>query len=112
MTELEDKIEELRQYWRRKYGKNIVNKLEVFVHYCKGEPRCSCCGERTLEFLTLDHFNDNGKEHRIKLEASNLYTWAIKNNFPEDIVSVVCCNCHYARHWYGQCPHKSKNRKV
>lgn len=36
-------------------------KQKVFDHY--GE-RCACCGETERLFLTLDHVNNDGAEHR------------------------------------------------
>lgn len=72
--------------------------------------QCTCCGEKNLGLLTLDHVNDNGAEHRKSLgfaKASvRIYAWAEANGFP-DLLQVQCWNCNSGRyHNKGTCPHK------
>ena len=44
--------------------RNMQIKIEVMNHY--GGGKCACCGEDRIEFLTLDHENGDGAEHRKK----------------------------------------------
>lgn len=86
-----------------KYQKTL--KAKVLSHY--GE-RCSCpkCPERTPgnHFLTIDHENSDGKEHR-KTFTKNFYKWLIDEGFPKGF-RTLCFNCNIARHWNGGvCPH-------
>lgn len=85
----------LRWYWR----------YEVLSHYSNGTPKCACCGETKLEFLSLDHINGGGKKH-IQSIGYNLSAWLRKNNYPEGY-RVLCHNCNFALGHYSYCPHTS-----
>jgi len=87
-------------------------RLKVLIHYSGTPPHCQCpkCNEREIKFLTIDHINNNGAEHRKTLNlksrsSGDIYHWLIKNNFPEGF-QVLCynCNCGKARN-NGVCPH-------
>lgn len=67
--------------------------------------KCVCCGESDWHFLTLDHINNDGAEHRKKIGQSRLYIWAEQNNYPSTL-QVLCFNCNMAKGLYGICPHK------
>ena len=77
---------------------------------------CSCCGETELVFLTIDHMNDDGAEHRRQLAAERggswgqagapTYRWLRDNGFPEGF-QVMCANCNCGKQWNGGvCPHQ------
>lgn len=72
--------------------------------------RCQCCGENIPEFLTLDHVNNDGKQHRASLGhnrgGSPMMRWAVSNNYP-DSLQLLCWNCNLAKSLYGECPHKT-----
>lgn len=40
------------------------NKLKVLDHYSNGTMVCACCGEKNIEFLTIDHIDGGGHTHR------------------------------------------------
>jgi hypothetical protein len=74
---------------------------------------CKCCRETIEVFLTIDHIDNNGAEHRRdigngskSLGSSAFYRWLIKNNFPEGF-QTLCWNCNRAKHLLGICPHQS-----
>lgn len=100
--------------YRRKYREEIIVKnqqyrekvrLEVLNHYGTS---CKCCGESDIRFLTIDHIDNNGNEHRrVDNNAKNIYTWLKKHGFP-DRFQVLCFNCNLAKKIYGACPHKVK----
>jgi len=78
-------------------------RLKVFDAY--GGSRCNCCGESNLKFLTIDHVNNDGKEHRKTVKASLIFHWIIKNNYPPGF-QVLCFNCNLGRQFNGGvCPH-------
>jgi hypothetical protein len=84
-------------------------KLQVIDHYTSGQRKCECCGETIIEFLTLDHPNNDGAKHRKELGGKvvngwKYYEWLIRNNFPVEHV-VMCYNCNCGRR-LGVCPHK------
>ena len=66
---------------------------------------CECCGEKHLEFLTVDHINGDGHIHR-KTVRGNIYGFLIKHGFPKQNFRLLCFNCNNARAFYGVCPHK------
>lgn len=98
-------------------------KASAFEAY--GGVRCSCCGVEHIEFLTIDHINNDGASHRrqVAKDAGKsrrnskgwkvpgngrgvlLYAWLRRNNYPAGF-QVLCLNCNAARAWYGVCPHK------
>ncbi len=86
---------------------NFELRLTVLQHYSKSDiPSCNCCGENTLEFLCLDHINNDGNRQRmIHGIGTRMYLWIIKNEYPTDF-QVLCHNCNMAKGLYGQCPHK------
>lgn len=87
-------------------AKNLRYRIEVLNHYSNGLICCNCCGERNLEFLTLDHINNDGAKHRKEITKGNsVIHWVRANNFPEGF-QVLCMNCNWAKSKYHGCPHK------
>ena len=81
-------------------------RLEVLAHYSKSKiPFCNCCGEKTIQFLCIDHINGGGNEHRRQIGNNvQLAYWLKRNNYPSEF-QVLCHNCNMAKGFYGQCPH-------
>jgi len=90
-----------REYSRKRRAKE---KKLVFNHYGR---KCVCCGEENEGFLTIDHINGKGTEHRKNIH-NQLYYWLVKNNFPEEF-QTLCFNCNWGKYNNGGiCPHKDK----
>lgn len=71
-----------------------------------GKCQCPNCDVNIPDFLTIDHINNDGKHHRLKvLKLSNIYIWLVKNNFPRDGFQLLCYNCNMAKGHHGSCPH-------
>jgi hypothetical protein len=98
------------------YSNNYIRKIraglrkKVLDHYGN---RCACpgCECDDVRFLTIDHVNNDGAEHRKKLGGGrrgcntlSMLRWIIKNNYP-DTIQPLCMNCNSAKEWYGICPH-------
>jgi len=73
---------------------------------------CACCGETQPKFLSLDHINNDGAEHRRQVAGMNagggkkIYSWLIANNFPPGF-QILCMNCNWGKARNGGvCPHK------
>ena len=83
-------------------GKRWRERLreEVLRHY---GGKCACCGEKTYEFLAIDHIKGGGKKHRDSIRVQ-LPWWLKKNGYPEGF-RVLCHNCNMAMGRYGYCPH-------
>ena len=85
-------------------------KLKAFEHYGGNPPKCACCGETMLQFLTIDHIEGKGAEHRRKIGTPHIYGWLVKNDFPEGF-QVLCWNCNWGRRVNnGVCPHKTLSK--
>ena len=81
-------------------------KILVFTHYSKGRPKCNCCREKCVQFLSIDHIKGDGAAHRRKVSGgARLYKWLRDNGFPKGY-QVLCFNCNFAKHAFGACPHK------
>jgi len=90
-------------------------RYRVLLHYSINpkKPVCACkgCKENHFPFLTLDHINGNGKEHRQKLGSQSVYNWAEKHNYPAGL-QVLCFNCNMSKRKNKCCPvHKGSNQK-
>ncbi len=90
--------------WQREQYRKLV--------YAAYGDKCSCCDETELKFLTIDHVNNDGAEHRRSLgtrRAGNtwqVYRYIINNNYPDDF-QILCYNCNCGRNRnQGVCPHK------
>ena len=84
-------------------------KLSVLKKYSGNPPKCKCCKEVTVDFLTIDHINGGGNEHRRKFNksVSALYFWLYKN--PKiDGLQVLCFNCNITKGFIGICPHQKR----
>lgn len=89
------------EYHRRYYHKL---RLEVLTHYGGSPPKCACCPEGHIEFLSLDHIHGGGNKERKKYGVGGLLVFLRKNNFPDDY-QVLCRNCNWAKS-HGGCPHQ------
>jgi superfamily II DNA helicase RecQ len=93
----------------RKTNKEYRNRirLEILTYYSKGVPNCSCCQEQRMEFLSIDHINGGGAQHRKTMKASSIYSAIKRDNFPENY-RVLCHNCNMSKGLYGYCPHEKE----
>lgn len=69
--------------------------------------KCVCCGENRYEFLTFEHKNGNGAEHRreIGIHGGAFVNWLKINNYP-NFIEILCYNCNCSKGFWGYCPHK------
>lgn len=91
---------------KRRADYNLMLRIDVLGHYSQGTFACACCGADQLEFLTLEHVNGDGAEHRRRLGRNqHIYRELRSNGFPGGY-AVLCMNCNFARGMYGYCPHE------
>jgi len=99
-----------------KYRKKLRD--EVYSHY--GGYKCACCGETEPVFLTIDHINNDGAKHRVKMahgrigrtgrgcSGIRIYYWLKRHNYPLGF-QVLCYNCNHGKYLNGGiCPHQKK----
>lgn len=124
-------IADKREFYRRKRRENPEWKeaerlrqiefyhnlrREVFEAY--GGMKCACCGETEESFLTLDHINNDGAEHRRSLSktgrkvTAGVWHWIKRNNYPPGF-QVLCMNCNFSKFRNkGICAHKLSTLKT
>ena len=106
--------EQLKEYERKRYDKRHEYRLTYFRRLKDTVLRayggvCKCCGEDQLEFLSIDHINNDGALHRKESNCgggSSFYLWLKRHGYPTYNFQVLCFNCNYAKHRYGLCPHQ------
>jgi hypothetical protein len=82
-------------------------KLRVLMHYSKGTLVCDCCDENLIEFLSIDHINGGGKQHRVETGLGKaFYRWLERHNYPTGY-RVLCFNCNMSYGLFGYCPHQT-----
>lgn len=85
-----------------------ARKLREAAFEVYGGPICACCGEQERCFLTIDHINGGGNEHRRSIGgiSNNFYQWLKATGYPPGF-QVLCQNCNVGKHRNGgTCPHK------
>lgn len=100
------KLVQLKQDWlplRFTSTYTILKQLPENVKLV--ELRCNCCGEKHEEFLTLDHINNNGAEHRREVKGGSIYHYILTHGFCASDYQVLCWNCNAAIGFLGYCPH-------
>ena len=80
----------------------------VYEHY---GAKCNCCGETETMFLSIDHINNDGNEHRFRsgkrVTGAALCGQIVKAGYP-DSYQILCMNCNYGKHKNsGVCPHNN-----
>lgn len=87
---------------------------QEFVDAYGGE--CQCCGEKRVEFLTLEHTLNDGVKDRERLKrkynlkkkivGAVIYKILKYEGWPKDKYTVLCWNCNCARKFGRTCPHE------
>tara|TARA_Y100000590_G_C15203429_1_gene819617 strand:+ start:55 stop:573 length:519 start_codon:yes stop_codon:yes gene_type:complete len=100
--------EERIRHKDRYEARDLAVKLEVLIHYSKGDkPACVCCGiDDSHEFLTIDHITSKkemGKKSSDK--GQKLYRRLKRERFPVGY-QTLCWNCNSAKSDNGICPHQ------
>lgn len=79
--------------------------LALSMYSPAGEPECCCCGESETRFLTIDHIDNKGGEHRRLIGRAGIYGWLFQECYPSGF-QTLCFNCNCGRAYNGGvCPH-------
>jgi hypothetical protein len=91
----------------RELGRRRRQAIRAEVQFAYGSA-CVCCGETTVEFLTIDHIHDDGAEERRekKLFSEKFYRYLKREGYPKDRYQLLCMNCNFAKGKFGTCPHQ------
>ena len=102
---IEKNTQEYKQLLRNKKIQEKKRLMDIYGG------KCVCCGETNIEFLCINHINEDGAKHRKELGLSggtSFYRWLIKNNYPKDNFNILCQNCNFATFFYKICPHQKR----
>lgn len=91
---------------------NRETKQRIMAHYGGG---CTCCGETTVEFLTLDHINGDGGQDRKQARVGHggyRHYKKLLQEPPRADLQILCVNCHHAKTFTGSCPHADYRKPV
>ena len=94
-----------RPEFARKYQRDYRKKIREELVIAYGG-KCNCCGEAKIEFLALDHINNDGNIQRKEIGSGIKFYLYLKRTTPKDI-QVLCHNCNLAKKNYGKCPHQN-----
>lgn len=98
---LSKRSKDLRRAW------HATQRRECLEGYCEGPPHCMCkgCPVNIVELLDLHHDKGDGTRQRRELGGTGrVYRWLVQHKFPAGY-TVLCANCHRARHAKVKCPH-------
>jgi len=74
---------------------------------------CTCCGESHSKFLTLEHIDRTGKEHRKGTgQSSAIYTDLKRKGWPKRGYTILCWNCNLAQSRGDTCPHTQRLNSI
>lgn len=92
-----DKIKKYNDDNKERKKQWLLNrKIEVLNHYTNNDIHCQCpcgCSHSGVEFMTIDHINGGGTQHRKDYHIGNIYKWLKDNNYPSGF-RVLCFNCN------------------
>ena len=117
-----EKLKERTRMWKKNNKEKVVEiskryrqelKINALKAYSNGKVECACCGEKEIDFLCLDHINNNGAEERRENKyglGKSIFKWLKKNNYPKNAgLQVLCFNCNVSKRIQGgTCIHKLK----
>lgn len=103
------RTEDLLGQYKRRSERTFQLKLEMILAY---GGMCSCCGETEIKFLTLEHLEGGGNQHRKEFSKASR-TWADlkKRGWPKGH-TILCWNCQMGKTHYGICPHQQIIKKL
>ena len=81
-----------RAMWQKRY--NNKRNMAIIEYYSQGTNECKCCGEKEMEFLTINHIDNNCAKH--------------KEGYPEGY-QILCMNCNMSKGKHGKCIHKPEH---
>src|SRR3990167_5867194 len=105
-TKIRRENPERLRYYENKHRHKLRN--EVIDHY---GGKCECCGETRRPFLTIEHKNRDGAEHRRQVGQGSILKDIKNKGFP-DWIGILCFNCNCATKDGGLCPHKIEKGHV
>ena len=119
------KKEKINEYRRKRYRESALVRAGIAASRTRNRAlraryrsdvvnayggRCTCCGESESTFLTLEHKNRDGSQHRV-LRGDGVWLDVIRLGFPERF-TILCMNCNWAERHGQPCPHKTRPKFI
>ncbi len=85
------------------YRVDLIKKYQ----YINIELKCACCGQvKDYHFMTIDHLNNNGAEHKKVGGFHNIPIYVLGHGIEEKYkLAIMCWDCNASLAFYGFCPH-------
>lgn len=99
---------------KQKRFQSALHKRNKRIALGKIGLRCACCGESQIDFLTIDHVNNDGHLHRKEIKGYQLYALIAKPEFKSKYeLQTLCFNCNFAKRYNGGvCPHQERSETI
>jgi hypothetical protein len=78
---------------------------EQLIKAYGGKCACPRCPETNQAFLTLEHVNGDGAEHRRTVGRGHAVADLRRRGWPQDGYTLLCWNCNLATRFGRTCPH-------
>lgn len=82
-----------------------IKKMEFVLEY---GGKCVCCGEKGIEFLTIEHIKNSGNELHYANGTTSMINYLKANKWPKDKYTVLCFNCNLSIKDGVPCMHNKK----
>lgn len=92
------------RYQRQSRQRQRRLRWSALTAYGGDPPRCKCCGEDEVKFLSIDHVNGGGNRERT--ETSRWVGQHLANMGYPPGYQVLCYNCNLSKGFHGRCPHE------
>lgn len=81
-----------------KYRARDIEKRKYYINFLGS--KCITCGEHQIEFLNIDHVNNDGAEERKKFKTTNiLYILSKKTELEiKERYQLLCYNCNWIKY--------------
>ncbi len=118
-----EKFKERSRLWKKKNKEKVIEiskryrrglKIKALEAYSNKKLRCVCCGETEIDFLCLDHIDNDGAKQRERYGiGTSFLKWLKANNYPKDLrLQVMCLNCNMSKRIQGGvCIHQLGKKK-
>lgn len=118
------KLKKRTRLWKQRNKEKVIGlskryrrglKIKALKAYNNNkEPKCICCGETEIDFLCLDHIDNDGAKQRKKYGlGTSFLKWLKAKNYPKNLrLQVMCLNCNMSKRIQGGvCIHRLIGKK-
>lgn len=121
-----EKLKKRTRLWKKNNKEKVIKesqryrkelKIKALKAYSRNDNiQCVCCGEKEIDFLCLDHIDNNGAQERKRKKyglGTSFLKWLKVNNYPKNLrLQTMCFNCNMSKRIQGGvCIHQLRNKK-